>query len=293
MKSGALFIVWILLSACVHAQTQGILRGNDLQPTTLAAAVDSVSPGSIIVIGENHGLQVHQDQQISIMQALRNKGLTVSVGMEFFTYTQQDLLNQYRFGQLSEEDFLKKIQWGSPSFDFYRSQALFPNLAEGAKTLALNAPRSLTGKVSKQGLAALTAEEQALLPPQFLLGNDLYKKRFLALMGEHLPSAEAGERYFAAQSIWDDTMAWQAGEFITTHPEQVLVIVVGEFHVQYGGGLPDRLRARIPGVSVITFSQINSSGLSEQELDGETFPSAEYGSRANYLWVAPAQGLGL
>ncbi|MDG0816155.1 ChaN family lipoprotein [Bdellovibrio svalbardensis] len=293
MKSGALFIVWLLLSACAHAQSNGIFRGNDLQPTTLEAAVDSVSPGSIVVIGENHGLQVHQTQQVSIMQALRNKGLTVSVGMEFFTYTQQDLLNQYRSGQLSEADFLKNIQWGSPSYDFYRSQALFPRLEEGAATVALNAPRSLTGKVSKQGLAALTDQEKALLPPQFSLGNDLYKKRFLDYMGAHLPSVEAGERYFAAQSIWDDTMAWQAAEFMKTHPEQVLVIVVGEFHVKYGGGLPDRIHARIPGASVLTFSQVDSSGLTDQELNEEIQPSQIYGSRSHYLWVAPAQGLGL
>ncbi len=300
MKSGALFIAWILLSACAHAQSTGILteskgifRGNDLQPMTLEAAVDSVSPGSIVVIGENHGLKVHQTQQVSIMQALRNKGLTVSVGMEFFTYTQQDLLNQYRDGQLSEEDFLKKIQWGSPSYEFYRSQALFPSLEEGAITVALNSPRTLTGKVSKQGLASLSEEEKAILPPQFTLGNDLYKKRFLASMGSHLPSPEAGERYFAAQSIWDDTMAWRASEFLATHPDQVLVIVVGEFHVQYGGGLPARIRARIPEVSVTTFSQVDSSGLTEDELNQETQPSQEYGIRANYLWVAPAQGLGL
>ncbi|KHD88220.1 MAG: iron-regulated protein [Bdellovibrio sp. ArHS] len=255
-------------------------------------AVATVTPGSIVIIGENHGFAEHRDQQVAIMQALRAKGLKVSVGMEFFTYTDQELVNSYRAGSLAEPDFLKAIQWGNPSYDYYRPQALFPLITEGAKTLALNAPRSVTGSAAKKGLEALTPEEKALLPPGFTLGRDSYKRRFLSMM-PHLPSPEAGERYFAAQSIWDDTMAWKATEFMASHPDQVLVIVVGEFHVQYGGGLPDRLRARSPQTPLLTFSQINIQGMEEDEIAVEIQPSPQEGPRADYLWLAPAQSLGL
>ncbi|WP_374073808.1 ChaN family lipoprotein [Bdellovibrio bacteriovorus] len=292
MNSGALFLVSVLLSACAHAQSSGILRGNTQQPVTLEEAVSSVTPGSVVVIGENHGFKEHQTQQVAIMTALRARGLKVSVGMEFFTYTQQDLVDSYRAGTLAEADFLKAIAWGSPSYDYYRDQAVFPLLSEGAATLALNAPRSLTGKVSKQGLNSLTPEESALLPPQFSLGRDSYKRRFLSMM-PHLPNPEAGERYFAAQSIWDDTMAWRATDFLAAHPDQVLVIVVGEFHVQYGGGLPDRIHARAPQVPVLTFSQVNTLDLSEEEIATEIAPSPLDGPRADFLWLAPAQSLGL
>ncbi|WP_413612289.1 ChaN family lipoprotein [Bdellovibrio sp. HCB-110] len=292
MNSGALFLVSVLLSACAHAQSSGILRGNTQQPVTLEEAVSSVTPGSVVVIGENHGFKEHQTQQVAIMTALRARGLKVSVGMEFFTYTQQGLVDSYRAGTLAEADFLKAIAWGSPSYDYYRDQAVFPLLSEGAATLALNAPRALTGKVSKQGLNSLTPEESALLPPQFSLGRDSYKRRFLSMM-PHLPNPEAGERYFAAQSIWDDTMAWRATDFLAAHPDQVLVIVVGEFHVQYGGGLPDRIRARAPQIPVLTFSQVNTLDLSEEEIATEIAPSPLDGPRADFLWLAPAQSLGL
>ncbi|WP_413942888.1 ChaN family lipoprotein [Bdellovibrio sp. HCB-162] len=292
MNSWSLFLVSVLLSACAHAQTSGILRGNTQQPVLLQEAVGSVAPGSIVIIGENHGFKEHQTQQLAIMTALRAEGLKVSVGMEFFTYTQQDLVDSYRKGALTEPEFLKAIAWGSPSYDYYRGQAEFPLLSEGAMTLALNAPRSLTGKVSKQGLSSLTPEESALLPPQFSLGRDSYKHRFLSMM-PHLPNPEAGERYFAAQSIWDDTMAWKATEFIAAHPDQVLVIVVGEFHVQYGGGLPDRIHARAPQVPVLTFSQVNTLDLTEEEISTEIAPSPVEGPRADFLWLAPAQSLGL
>ncbi|MEN0057459.1 MAG: ChaN family lipoprotein [Bdellovibrio sp.] len=288
MTLARLLSLSLLLSACAHAQSSGIYQGLNHEAVSLAEAVQGVTPGSVVVIGENHGFSEHQAQQVEIMETLRQQGLKVSVGLEFFTYTFQTQVEQYRQGLLLEADFLKEIQWGGISYDFYRSQALFPRLEEGAKTLALNAPRSLTGKVSKSGLASLTEEDRALLPPQFALGRDSYKERFLKMM-PHLPSPEAGERYFAAQSVWDDTMAWRAVEFLQAHPEQVLVIVVGDFHVQYGGGLPDRLRARLPGLPVLTFSQVNTLGLSPEQIAQEIEPSEKEGARADYLWLAPAQ----
>lgn len=290
MKSLNLALVAILLSACAHAQSSGILRGSDLQTTTLSESLSKVTPGSIVVVGENHGLSEHQRQQIEIMSQLRAFGHTVAVGMEFFTYTDQAHVDAYRAGGLPEADFLKAIQWGKPSFDFYRDQTLFPPANQGAKTLALNAPRTITGKVAKGGMKALTPEEAALLPPQFSLGRESYKKRFLSMM-PHLPNAEAGERYFAAQSIWDDTMAWRAVDYVQAHPQQTLVIVVGEFHSAYGGGLPDRIRARSPRIPVITFSQVNTEGQTDSEIQETITPDQEYGVRSDYLWLAPAKSL--
>lgn len=290
MNAFRLFLVSILLSACAHAgstaRIQGIYDGASLNPVSLDQALAQITPGSVVVVGENHGLKTHQNQQVSVLTALRAKGLKVSVGMEFFTFTDQAFVDQYRAGQLSEKDFLSQIKWGSPSFEFYKEQVLFPSLREGSSTWALNAPRSLTSKVAKTGLSSLTNEEQALLPPQFQLGRESYRRRFLAMM-PHLPSPEARERYFAAQSIWDDTMAWRASDFLAQHPEQVLVIVVGEFHVQYGGGLPDRIRARSPLTPVWTFSQVNTAELSPEEIEAEIAPSSEYGPRAHFLWLAP------
>ncbi|MNJ94671.1 hypothetical protein D3C87_123730 [compost metagenome] len=289
MQSLSIFLVAVVVSACAHAVPSHLIRGKTGETVTLADSLAEVKPGSIVVIGENHGFKAHQEQQVEIMQTLRNQGLKVSVGMEFFTYTQQNLVEQYHQGSLAETDFLSAIQWGSIPFDLYRDQTLFPSVEEGSKTIALNAPRSLTGKISKTGLTSLSPQELALMPPQFSVGRDSYKERFLAMM-PHLPNPEAGERYFAAQSTWDDTMAWQATNFISSHPDQVLVIVVGEFHVQYGGGLPDRLAVRAPtGTPILTFSQFNTLDLTQEEVDQEVLPSPKYGPRADYIWLAPAQ----
>lgn len=268
----------------VRAQEVPLLRGRDPQIRLSARDIaQTVRPGQIIVMGEHHGFKSAQKAQGELMTALREQGLKVSVGLEFFYYPDQLAVDDYREGRLSEEEFLKKIQWGAPSFAFYREQALFPRYEWGEKTRALNAPRSLTSRIAKAGLESLSVEERNLLPPDFQLGRASYKKRFLEMM-PHLPSPEVGERYFAAQSVWDDTMAWKAAEFIGAHPDQVLVIVVGDFHAQYGGGLPDRIEVRTQQKPVV-FSFINAFGLSEEDLQREIHPSPVYGPRAEYLWL--------
>lgn len=279
--SGFLFV--LLTAACAHGTGQ--VWNSQGQPINREELLKGLLTHKVILLGENHGVKSHQDQHLEILQALRQAGLRIHVGMEFFSYTDQAWVDRYRQGEITEAEFLKAIRWGSPSYDFYRDQAVFPRLELGERTWALNAPRSLTGRIARVGLNQLTAEERSLLPPNFQLGRDSYKKRFIEAMGglDHLPSPEVADRYFAAQSVWDDTMAWQISRILEQDPDAVVVVIVGEFHVQYGGGLPDRLKAR--GISSLTtVSQIQLQNLKPEELQKAVQPHAEYGPRADWIW---------
>ncbi|MCB0368558.1 MAG: ChaN family lipoprotein [Bdellovibrionales bacterium] len=276
-------LAMIVCGNFVFAQNMGLFNGKTGEVHSLEKALSHVVPGNILIIGEKHGNAHAQKQQLQILQELRNRGLKVSVGMEFLSYLTQNSLDQYREGKIDESGFLKAVSWGSPSFDFYKDQVLFPNLADSETTIALNAPRNLTGKVAQQGFESLNDEEKYFLPPQFQLGRDSYKLRFKEVM-PHLQDPLKLDNYFAAQSIWDDTMAWTASEFIKKHQDQVLVIIVGEFHVEYGGGLPDRLKNR--GISeVFTITQLDHLDYSNEELIQALVPSYEFGPRSDYIWV--------
>jgi uncharacterized iron-regulated protein len=72
-------------------------------------------------------------------------------------------------------------------------------------------------------------------------------------------------------------MAWRALQHLDENPEDILVIIVGDFHVSYGGGLPDRLRAR-GAADVVTISQV----LEKDEV--KVHP--KYGARADFVWVS-------
>ncbi len=284
MNAILIFCVFIMSFLTVQAQEVPIFLGaSPANPIRASEIAKEIRPGSVIVMGELHGLKASSQGQLELLQALRAQGLKVSVGLEFFYYPDQMFVDSFRVGQIEEPEFLKQIQWTGIPFEFYRDQALFPTYQAGERTLALNAPRSLTGRVSKVGLGGLTVDEQKMLPPNFQMGRDSYKKRFLAMM-PHIPSPEAGDRYFAAQSVWDDTMAWKAADFMQSHPDQVLAIVVGDFHAQYGGGLPDRIAARM-GQKPIVFSLVSTAGLTEEEIRQEVEPVLEFGPRADFIWL--------
>ena len=98
------------------------------------------------------------------------------------------------------------------------------------------------------------------------------------MSGGHVPDSKL-DNYFQAQSTWDETMAWQSLEFMKNHIDQVFVIIVGEFHVQYGGGLPASLNRRIQlmgladKINVKTISQITTEGLTTDQITESILPS--------------------
>lgn len=298
----AFFQIIVLMSfSCAHAQ---YYNGSTLAQVSLNEVISQVQPGTILIIGEIHGQGLIRDQQLSILQSLRTRSLgaenqpkeplKISVGMEFFNYTDQDIVQKFRRQEIAEPDFLKAINWGGFPFNLYGPQLLFPQENQGERGIALNMPRTVTGVISKQGLQGLSPELQKLMPPQFELGREAYRERFYDLMGGgHIP-AEKLANYFASQSTWDETMAWQTLEFMKTNPTHVFVIIVGEFHVQYGGGLPSALQRRInlvddsspiKNLNIQTISQIFAEGLSEEDLKKELEPSEKYGPRADFINV--------
>lgn len=284
-----LFVLLTVLtqSACGSvSKEESIHAGGDLQPVTLEHVVSHIRPGTIVVLSENHGFEPHHENQRKFLDLLAQSGLNkVSVGMEFLARTFQTSVDAYLMGHLSEAEFLQAVQWGGNRFEDYRYQVRFPFL-HGGKTIALNAPRSLTSRISKVGLSGLTVEEKSMMPPGFTLGNTSYFERFVDSMQGHMPD-EAVQRYFEAQSTWDETMAWVATSFLNENPDHVLMILVGDFHAAYGGGLPDRLRAR-GAQHVVVISQVNVTGLNDSDARDLLAPHPKWGSRADFIWAETA-----
>lgn len=276
----------LLASSSAFAQ---LLDGSSLQTLPTQALVDQIEPGSILVIGEMHGLGPVQAQQIEVLNALRAKGLKLSIGFEFFNYTDQTLIDNYRSNQLSQADFLKAINWSGFGFEFYQTQLLFPNISLGETALGLNVPSFVTKQLTKGGYDSLTSEQKNLLPADFTLGNAGYKERFALAMGGHTPP-EKLDLYFASQSAWDDTIAMNAAHYVEQHPLDVFVIIIGEFHVAYGGGMPDRLTQRLAAKGlapkITTVTQIYTEGMTADDIQSEITPSALYGKRGDFIWLS-------
>jgi uncharacterized iron-regulated protein len=291
---GIIIALLALNTACAH--TMIVDTGSGKTYTTEEFAGLQAGTGRILVFGEQHATKenekdpataehhAHQTQLLGYMvRELTRSRMHLNVGMEFLTYPHQADTDAYVGGRLGEAAFLQAVQWGAKNpFQFYRDQIKMPALARG-RTVALNMPSFVTSQVAKGGPDSLTSEQRALLPPVWERGGPEYFERFSETMQGHA-SPEQMENYFWAQSLWDDTMAWNAVKSLEADPAAMEVIIVGEFHTEFGHGLKARL-LRQGAKQVSTLLQVPVTKWNDEELKKALAPDPRYGNRADYLWV--------
>lgn len=258
-----------------------------ISPAQLAAKVGA---GDALILGEEHAtedkksdvpLLIHHDNQLRMMSLIHARGIPVSVGMEFLPYTTQQGVDTYLRGEMPENVFRNLVNWGSDAFDIYNQKILFPRGSNG-RTIALNMPRRITRKVSQYGPQSLTSWEMNYLPPRWEFGSANYYERFREEMIGHVPERKI-KNYFWAQSLWDDTMAWVASDFLRMSRNQALVVVVGAFHAEYKDGLPARMaKYGMKKVKVVLQEEVQT--MDKAELIKLTAPDKKYGNRADFLW---------
>jgi len=284
MKAVAVLLSLVLVLAANAIETPFIIEGDGQSLSSIELLISEIEAGSILILGELHDNTAHHSNQLEVIQALIAQGHQVDLGMEFLNYTDQYEIYKYSSGLISKGEFLKSINWKTPdTFEFYSPMIEAVSKNDGS-VLGLNIPRAITSKVAKRGVNSLTNSELVLLPHPLEYGNKLYFERFYqAVGGEHVPDNKI-ENYFWSQSMWDDVMSWKALEFVQKNPESVLVIIVGDFHVSYGGGLGEIFRRK--GFSNIkTVSQIKKGDATDSELNQELTPHVKYGRRADWIWV--------
>lgn len=277
----------ICLLLCLSVQALGAITDlSSGEERTVSEFVDSIQPGNVILVGESHAevnqVPVDQLQQIQLIQQLMTKHKNVSVAMEFIPYTSQTEIDLFLNKQLTEEEFLLGVSWGQSPFEAYKFQVLSTKLGEGW-TYGINSPAEVTRFIGKNGLGQLPLEFKSTLPPNFQLGSPLYKQRFFEQMSYMAHHGVNLDFYFQSQSVWDDTMAWSISEIMKKDSQQILVVIVGQFHVMYNLGLPNRLKAR--GVTHVK-SMVQMSVYKDvppQDLS-QLINDPIYGPIADYIW---------
>lgn len=201
------------------------------------AYVEALRGARVVMAGERHDEAEDHRMQAEVV-AQMPAGTTV--GLEMLDHTQQPALDEFLAGRMSEADFAAfwKKAWG---FDYALYKPIFDEARRrGLPMRALNAPRSVITQIARGGVASLTPQQRALLPPAL---NPITHPKYLAYvkkaLSEHGPMDPAREaRMIEAQAVWNETMAHHA---LVDGP---IVIVVGQGHVVYGAGIGESLRAR-------------------------------------------------
>lgn len=224
---------------------------SELSPreTILAALADR----DVVYLGETHDSAADHQAQLEIVQALHGQG-EIAIALEMFQRPFQPVLDAYLVGELSEDELVAQSEyetrWG---FDW----AFYAPIVRYAKAnqiplIALNTPAEITRQVASEGLASLNGEDFRFIPPidEIDLSDENYRALLEEVFNAHggHGNSEGFENFFAAQVLWDETMAEGVVRQLEVEPDRQVVVLVGEAHVGYGYGIPNRVRRRRPEV---------------------------------------------
>ena len=211
--------------------------------------ITAIGSCDVIFVGESHDNPEHHLIQVQVLQALADQvGDHLAIGMEFFQLGQQEAIDQYLHGTISEDEFLEAVNWKETwGFDYllYRPLMLLSK-ERGLRVLALNAPSGIVRKVARSGLSELTAQERHQIAEEIDLGNEAHRAYVLDAFKFHgHPDLKQFERFYEAQSVWEETMAETISRHLTASGGK-MVVFSGNGHIVHKFGIPERTLRRIP-----------------------------------------------
>jgi uncharacterized iron-regulated protein len=262
---------------------------------SLHGLVDMISGATLVCVGETHdNIHAHRVELTIIRELFRRFPGRVAIGMEMFRAPQQEVLDRWTKGELSELEFLKAVKWhenwGS-YFGYYRDILDFAK-EMGIDVVALNPSKEVQEEVSREGLDNVSAGLKARLPE---IGEaDPYQQAAMkAVYGGHLPTEGMFESFFRVQMLWEETMAERIVGYLKSPRGEgkKMVTITGGWHVRYGFGLPKKVVRRLPLPYVIVQPveiEIPEEKKDQQmDVDLPEIPLLPY----DFAWYVPYEGL--
>ena len=218
--------------------------------TNASTSLAALKTAQVIYLGEHHTSEADHIAQLEIIKALHDHNPQVAIAMEMFQRPFQAVLDQYIAGEISEAELVAQTEyetrWGF-DWELYAPILRFAQEKQ-IPVIALNAPNEVVRQVSSAGLDSLEAADYEYLPPRDEL--DLSNESYQALLQDAFTGhGQHGnfdfDNFFAAQVVWDETMAEAIANFAQNNPKTQIITLAGQGHVIYGYGIPERVQRRL------------------------------------------------
>jgi uncharacterized iron-regulated protein len=219
-----------------------VLRG---EPVPQEMMLEDLATVRIVYIGEIHTIVRHHEVQKDILQGLSQGGLKLALGLEMFGVADQPVLDKWQRGNESfshlRRDLGKKV-W--TNITDYRNLILTAREAK-IPIVGLNADAGIVHKVARKGLEGLTQSERRALPAGVGRINPQHERLLRLRLRVHKAFKDKSlDRIILAQAVRDATMAAAVVRFLDSPggADRLMVVVAGTGHLNYGFGIPDRVR---------------------------------------------------
>ncbi|MDT0683021.1 ChaN family lipoprotein [Roseicyclus sp. F158] len=208
-----------------------------------ATVLDDMAGGDVVLLGEQHDRADMHRWQLHVAAGLLARRPLI-LGFEMFPARMGPVLSEWVAGELAEEEFLQKAEWGTvwgfpadlylPLFRFCRET--------GTPMLGLNCRRGLVSEVGKGGWESVREEDREGLTPA-RPSPEAYRRHIFDLTGNGQPGRSDADpdsprfsRFLRAQEVWDRAFATRLAAAVRTDGP-LLVGIVGMGHLAYGGGV--------------------------------------------------------
>lgn len=217
-----------------------------------ALAAEAAS-SDVIFFGEQHDDGNAHRLERALLEAISRRRSDVILSLEMLERDIQPLLDDYLANRIDEATFFQQSRpWPNYTKD-YRALVEFAK-AKGWPVIAVNVPRRVASKVSKEGLAAVATLPDSLrgwVAADFSCPRDKYFTRFGEEMGGHKPTGpDAVGRYYESQCIKDETMAESIVRARAAGGTPLVIHMNGAFHSDFRAGTAERVERR--GVKKVT-----------------------------------------
>lgn len=235
--------------------------------------LEQLDGADVILLGEQHDHAVGHAVQLAIVEDVMDQYPDSALALEMLERDEQGLVDDFMEDVIDEDTFEKlthSTNWGAKDGWGAWYQPIIESVKErGGVVIAANAPRRYVRLARTDGyerLDELSAERRVFVDYPDELSSGRYRQRFweFAFHNEEEESAEEIDvevidpddpmlPVFRSQQTWDATMAQS---IVNANPsqEQKVILLVGQFHVEYDGGIVQELRNRAPQLSVSVVS---------------------------------------
>jgi uncharacterized iron-regulated protein len=237
-------------------ESDQVIQTTTGKAVTLGDIVNQNPDTDVFIIGEAHDNYQCHTWQRDFIEALYKKYPNIIVGFEFFWREDNPVLEQWRKGQITEDEVIKKTGWYERGSQNYGYTRLVMEIIKKyrIKTIGLNVPRSILRTVSRKGFEQLTAEEKKLFPTLNIPNpeHEYFIKSIFGTIAAQVPLWF--KNIYAAQTCWDVVMAESMREILAKKEYKGYkgVIIAGSNHVAYKLGIPFRYQKAAPKAKITT-----------------------------------------
>ena len=243
--------------------------------------LEAIAPLQVVYLGETHTTVADHTAQLEIIKTLNSQN-ELAIGLEMFQRPFQPALDAYLADDITEAELIEQSEYASRwgyDWELYAPIIRFAK-ANDIPLIALNTPTEVTRQVAGQGLQSLSGDALTYIPPvtDIDTSNEAYKAAIAEVFSAHggMGHSLSLDNFFAAQVLWDETMADRIVQQRNNDPNRQVVVLVGEGHIAYDYGIPDRVERRLPGVEQASIRLISPEQSAQEPQEPEF---------ADFFWV--------